>query len=121
MQLERGTFFFLRGTSEATSFSFTRFNRSHFYQTRELCQLRLVRGQSAATSASTHPPKCQAHLLQGKDRFGARCWACGFPNALPLKEVLMSKPLNVASSKGSFLVHFRRIASKQFVRTEQWV
>lgn len=99
-----------------------------FLPDREVCHLYLGRGQWEA--ACTRPHKVPGITSCGeKTGLGTHCCSRGFRQRPALeaagmlgitREVLTSKSLNEASSKGRLEVHACMIASEPFIITEQW-
>ena len=87
MQLERGTFFFLWGTSVVTHFFFHKIQQILFLPDKgTVHQLWLIRGWLEATGASIHKGP-GSPLAPGKTGLGPSAAPCGFRNTLHFSSV----------------------------------
>ena len=87
MQLERGTFFFLWGTSVVTHFFFHKVQRIPFLPDKgTVHQLWLIRGWLEATGASIHKGP-GSPVAPGKTGLGPSAAPCGFLNTLHFSSV----------------------------------
>ena len=90
MQLERGTFFFLWGTSVVTHFFFHKVQRIPFLPDKgTVHQLWLIRGWLEATGASIHKGP-GSPVAPGKTGLGPSAAPCGFLNTLHFSSVQSS-------------------------------
>lgn len=116
MQLERGTFFFLWGTSVVTHFFFHKVQQIPFLPDKgTVHQLWLIRGWLEATGASIHKGP-GSPLAPGKTGLGPSAAPCGFLNTLHFSSVqsslLVAKSrtrLNWTELKHSQCAHFPMI------------